>query len=108
MKSNDVIANEVLLRAKTSENKKKNRKIIRNSIGMFGLMFSCIAFLFIIIGTETTYHLNTQLSYGTMMYINDNTGIYVVIGVIMFVLGTTLTIVCVKGNFIHMIKEWIV
>lgn len=106
MKSNDTIANEVLLRAKIAANKKKYNKIKRKGICIIGLMLSFCIPLLRTIGMEAAYHLDAQSSFGSVIYIYDSTGIYVTIGVAMFVIGMALTIVYVKLSSMDNRKRW--
>lgn len=96
MKSNDVIVNEVIVRSKSMKIEKSKRQLKKYGIYSTTFILSLFISIFKIMEIEMSYHLQPQLSYGTVIYANDMVSGYVSVGVFMFALGAIFTIICIK------------
>ncbi|MFI3325383.1 MAG: hypothetical protein R3Y35_04325 [Clostridia bacterium] len=96
MKNNDVIVNEVILRAKIVTDKKISHMIKRNCLYTVAFIVSLFISVCKIIEIEIPHHVQSQVSYGATLHTFDNISIYATIAVVMFVLGAIFTIICMN------------
>ncbi len=96
MKSNDVLCSEAMQRATLMRVHRQNIALRRYSVCTLMLMVGLGVFMFKTIELQIAQQLPQQLTYGTGIYINNEVGAYVTLGVVMFVAGVVFTTLCIK------------
>lgn len=96
MKNNDVLLGEVVLRAKSKYEYHRSSILKRQSLIAITLIATFAFSILKIVELELPHHLPNKLSYGTSIQTDASIGAYVTIGVVMFVVGMTFTIICIK------------
>lgn len=96
MKNNDALFKEVISRAKYRYEHQRISLLKKHNLVAIALILTFAFAILKIVEIELPHHIPTKLSYGTSIYTNVGIGGYVTIGVAMFVVGVTFTIICIK------------
>ncbi len=96
MKTTDRIVDEVLVRVDKKQEKKKRYLLKRNGVCVVTAVMCFVMSLFQLSAIKMPVTVEPELTFGTIIYMNDRMGAYATIGICAFVLGVILVIVYEK------------
>lgn len=94
MRSDKVISEDVLLRAKNLKLKKERITIAVNSLSV---IIICGVLFMVSLGMpqeNIVTKVHTESAYASLVYMGDQTGGYVLVGIGAFILGVIITLLC--------------